>query len=69
MIETGTLGSIGDLRLIDIKVEAFRPPSSPWRYDATLTGGGSFIDAGIHYIDLIVNLGGMPTQVYAALPH
>ncbi len=68
MIETGTLGSIGDLRLIDIKVEAFRPPSSPWRYDATLTGGGSFIDAGIHYIDLIVNLGGMPTQVYAASP-
>ena len=68
MIDTGTLGSIGDLRLIDIKVEAFRPPSSPWRYDATLTGGGSFIDAGIHYIDLIVNLGGMPTQVYAASP-
>ena len=68
MIETGTLGSIGTLRLIDIKVEAFRPPSSPWRYDATLTGGGSFIDAGIHYVDLIVNLGGMPTQVYAASP-
>lgn len=68
MIETGDLGSIGALRLIDIKVEAFRPPSSPWRYDAALTGGGSFIDAGIHYIDLIVNLGGMPTQVYAAAP-
>ena len=68
MVETGALGSIGDLRLIDIKVEAFRPPSSPWRYDAALTGGGSFIDAGIHYIDLIVNLGGMPTQVYAAAP-
>ena len=68
MIETGTLGSIGELRLIDIKVEAFRPPSSPWRYDASLTGGGSFIDAGIHYVDLIVNLGGMPTQVYAASP-
>ena len=68
MIETGTLGSIGDLRLIDIKVEAFRPPPTPWRLDASLTGGGSFIDAGIHYIDLIVNLGGMPTQVYAASP-
>ena len=68
MIETGALGSIGELRLIDIKVEAFRPPSTPWRYDAALTGGGSFIDAGIHYIDLIVNLGGMPTQVYAAAP-
>ena len=68
MIETGVLGSIGDLRLIDIKVEAFRPPSTPWRYDAALTGGGSFIDAGIHYIDLIVNLGGMPTQVYATAP-
>ena len=68
MIETGTLGSIGSLRLIDIKVEAFRPPSTPWRYDAALTGGGSFIDAGIHYIDLILNLGGMPTQVYAATP-
>ena len=68
MIATGTLGSIGNLRLIDIKVEAFRPPTSPWRYDASLTGGGSFIDAGIHYVDLIMNLGGMPTQVYAATP-
>ena len=68
MIATGTLGSIGNLRLIDIKVEAFRPPTSPWRYDASLTGGGSFIDAGIHYLDLIMNLGGMPTQVYAATP-
>ena len=68
MIETGTLGSIGDLRLIDIKVEAFRPPPTPWRLDASLTGGGSFIDAGIHYIDLIVHLGGMPTQIYAAAP-
>ena len=68
MIETGTLGSIGDLRLIDIRVEAFRPPPTPWRLDASLTGGGSFIDAGIHYIDLIVNLGGLPTQVYAAQP-
>lgn len=68
MIETGALGSIGGLRLIDIKVEAFRPPSTPWRYDALLTGGGSFIDAGIHYIDLIVNLGGMPSQVYATTP-
>ena len=68
MIATGTLGSIGNLRLIDIKVEAFRPPTSPWRYDASLTGGGSFIDAGIHYVDLIMNLGGMPSQVYAATP-
>ena len=68
MIETGPLGSIGDLRLIDIKVEAFRPPPTPWRLNASLTGGGAFIDAGIHYIDLIVNLGGMPTQVYAAQP-
>ena len=68
MIATGTLGSIGNLRLIDIKVEAFRPPTAPWRYDASLTGGGSFIDAGIHYVDLIMNLGGMPTQVYAATP-
>ena len=65
MIEAG---NIGRLRLIDIHVEAYRPPSTPWRYDATLTGGGSFIDAGIHYVDLILNLGGMPSQVYAAIP-
>ena len=68
MVETSTLGSIGTLRLIDIKVEAFRPPSTDWRFDAGLTGGGSFIDAGIHFIDIILNLGGMPTQVYAAEP-
>ncbi len=65
MIEAG---NIGRLRLIDIQVEAYRPPSTPWRYDAALTGGGSFIDAGIHYVDLIRNLAGMPSQVYAAIP-
>ncbi len=60
-------GNIGKLRLINIQAEGFRAPQS-WRNNATLTGGGSFIDAGIHYVDILLNLAGFPQQVYAAQP-
>jgi predicted dehydrogenase len=32
--------------------------STPWRYNPALSGGGQLIDGGIHYINLIRNIGG-----------
>ena len=54
MIESG---GIGKLRLIDIRAEGYRAPVE-WRNDAAATGGGSFIDGGIHYVDAMLNIGG-----------
>ena len=60
-------GAIGDLRLIQVQAEGFRAPTE-WRTSADLTGGGAFIDAGIHFVDILYNLAGFPRQVYAARP-
>lgn len=60
-------GNIGALRLVNIQAEGFRPPRT-WRNDATLTGGGSFIDAGVHFVDIMVSVGGLPLRIYAAKP-
>jgi predicted dehydrogenase len=32
--------------------------STAWRYDPKISGGGQLLDGGIHYIDLMLNLGG-----------
>ncbi len=58
-------GAIGDLRLIQLQEEGpFRP--SQWRSDKELNGGGVLIDGGIHKMDLLIYLSGMPEQVFAA---
>ncbi len=60
-------GEIGDLRSISVTGDWAGVPGG-WRNSLDLAGGGSFIDAGIHYVDILVNLGGMPRSVYAAAP-
>lgn len=60
-------GDIGRLRQIQIDAEEFREPTE-WRTDAALTGGGAFIDGGIHYVDVMMALGGYPSSVYAVKP-
>ena len=60
-------GEIGRLRQVQLDAEGFGP-STEWRTDAALTGGGVFIDGGIHYVDALMTLGGYPKAVYAAKP-
>ena len=62
IIESGTLG---DLRLVQLQEEAHFQPQR-WRNDPQLNGGGTFIDGGIHKVDILLYLGGMPEQVFAA---
>ena len=60
-------GAIGKLRLIQIQAEGYGAPTG-WRASATVSGGGVFIDGGIHYVDALVNIGGYPERVYALKP-
>lgn len=32
--------------------------STAWRYNPQITGGGQLLDGGIHYIDILLNIGG-----------
>lgn len=32
--------------------------TTAWRYDPKISGGGQLLDGGIHYIDLMLNIGG-----------
>lgn len=45
----------------NIKLDA---PSSTWKLDKNLGGGGTFSDNGIHVIDFILGIFGKPTQVF-----
>ena len=58
-------GAVGDLRLIQIQSHGPGSPSG-WRTSAERTGGGMFIDGGIHFVDILLNIGGFPERVYAA---
>lgn len=58
-------GRIGNVRLVQLQEEAeFRP--ADWRNDHDLNGGGTFMDGGIHKVDLFRYLAGEPTTVYAS---
>ena len=72
-------GAIGDVRLVQVQRElnvfsgAFFASEEnfaedQWRNDPEKAGGGLFQDAGIHDIDAMVNLGGLPERVYAVVP-
>ena len=59
-------GAIGDIRLVHVQNHHYSRPGG-WRTDAALRGGGELIDGGIHSVDIMVNLGGLPERVYAVL--
>lgn len=37
--------------------------STAWRYDPNVTGGGQLLDGGVHYIDMMLQLGGAVRSV------
>ena len=58
-------GALGTLRLVQQQEEAAMVPVQ-WRTKSHLNGGGVFIDGGIHKVDILVYLAGMPQQIFAA---
>ena len=60
-----TQGDIGTVRLFQVQEEA-RYLLEGWRGDPGQMGGGVLIDGGIHSVDMLIDLAGMPHEVYAA---
>lgn len=58
-------GALGGLRLVQLQEEAKMVPSE-WRSTRPASGGGVLIDGGIHKIDILLYLSGMPRQIFAA---
>ena len=57
-------GRLGQIRLIQLQEQyPFQPAG--WRARAELSGGGVFMDGGIHKASLLAHLTGRPNQVYA----
>ncbi len=71
-------GAIGEVRLVQVQREldiyggvlgfADNFAADEWRNDPEKAGGGLFQDGGIHDVDAMVNLGGLPERVYAVVP-
>ena len=57
-------GAIGRIRLIQIQEETHF--GDGWRADSETMGGGVLIDGGIHSVAMLIDLGGMPEEVYAS---
>ncbi len=55
---------IGQLRSIRIICEGYSEPTE-WRRSILRTGGGVFIDGGIHFVNLLISLGGFPERISA----
>ncbi len=60
-------GSLGVLRQIHIAAWRHRIYTG-WRCSANAMGGGTLIDGGIHYADLLLQWGGRAARVFALCP-
>jgi predicted dehydrogenase len=49
-------GSLGEVRFVQIDAVK-RQTSTGWRADPSVTGGGALFEGGVHWIDLLANLG------------
>ena len=68
IMSQGRIGdSFGELRQIELQAEGYSHPTE-WRKSAEQNGGGVFIDGGIHFVDIMLRLGGFPESVYAIQP-
>ena len=58
-------GTIGELRSVQLTHEGYDAGVVGWRTRVGRNGGGRFIDGGVHYVDMMVNLAGFPKSVFA----
>ena len=60
-------GVIGDLRLVQVFHEGYDAGAIEWRTSVARNGGGRFIDGGVHFVDIMLNVAGFPESVYAVI--
>ena len=49
-------GALGEIRFIELNAVKYQAPSG-WRANPVLAGGGALFEGGVHWIDLLANLG------------
>ena len=59
-------GALGNLRFIQVQEES-RYSFGGWRTNREMMGGGVLIDGGVHSVNMLVELGGVPEEVYASI--
>lgn len=57
-VEAGRIGRLTGVQATYSHWQGGEILSTAWRYDPHLAGGGQLMDGGIHYIDLMLNIGG-----------
>jgi predicted dehydrogenase len=62
VIASGALGEVRFLHLNALKGQ----PTSDWRDDASVAGGGALFEGGIHWVSLLANIGLTPVRSRAA---
>lgn len=60
-------GDVGDPVFIELNKAGSNRPTG-WRTDTELMGGGALLEGGVHWINLIMRLGGPASEVIAAQP-
>lgn len=60
-------GCIGSLRHLHVAASGHWTRND-WRFSRDAMGGGTLIDGGIHYVDLLLHWGGRPRRVFALAP-
>jgi len=63
IVQSGRLGKIRQVDIYCVIRSHFQEWT--WRNDIKRCGGGRFIDGGIHYVNLLINLMGLPSTVFA----
>jgi predicted dehydrogenase len=57
-IDAGQIGQLTGVQATYAHWQGGKYLSTAWRYDPQIAGGGQLLDGGIHYIDLMLHLGG-----------
>jgi predicted dehydrogenase len=60
-------GAVGDLLFVHVNALKAQPATG-WRSDPALAGGGALFEGGIHWVDLLANLGPRIERVEGFLP-
>lgn len=57
-VDAGRIGRLIGVQATYAHWQGGRYLSTAWRYDPAITGGGQLLDGGIHYIDVMLHIGG-----------
>jgi predicted dehydrogenase len=66
-IEAGQIGMLIGMQATYAHWQGGEYLSTSWRYDPQITGGGQLLDGGIHYIDMLLQIGGPIQSVSCAI--